>query len=231
MIEYAVPTLNQLEWLFTRHLRTVNFSLFSRVSVVVNELTDEKRGVCAAIGQKYPVVMTPFEYNAGVSKSWNYFLAGAIQRGASAIIIANDDIEYTDKQTLPRLCEALADYPFVYVNAKHENAFSCFGMQTSLAKYVGFFDEQFSPAYFEDNDYAYRLKLAGITMHPVQGDYFHCGSATLGKFDWARKQMHHHNFRQNAAYYVKKWGGMPGDERYTIPFQNGEDYDHVDHRP
>jgi GT2 family glycosyltransferase len=229
MIEYAVPTLNQLEWLFTRHLRSMKFNLFSRVSIIVNEIDAEKNELCAAIGQKYPVVITKVDHNAGVSKSWNHFMAEALQRGARSIVIANDDIEYTDPTALPRLCEALEEHPFAYINATHENAFSCFGMQLSLARYVGFFDEQFSPAYFEDNDYAYRLKLAGIPMHPVEGQYFHCGSATLGRFDWTRKQMHHHNFRKNAEYYVRKWGGMPGDERYTVPFQNGEDYDHADH--
>ena len=219
MVEYAVPTLNQLPWVKERHLPSLDFSLFSTVSLIVNELDSEKYAISSDFSKKYPMDVYYSDDNLGVSASWNFFISQAMDRGAKAIVIANDDIEH--QEGLADLCAALEDHPFAYLDAPQQNAFSCFGMQLSLVRYVGNFDEEFSPAYFEDNDFAYRLRLAGIELHAVPGNYFHCGSATLGKFDWTRKQMHHHNFRKNAEYYVRKWGGMPGDEQYTVPFQNG----------
>ncbi len=220
MIEYAIPTLNQLPWVRDKHLPSLDFSLFSRVSLIVSEMDEQKAAICQELITRYPLQITYADYNVGVAGSWNAFMSQAMLRNAHAIILANDDIEHKGK-ALASLCEALKDHPFAYIAAPASNMYSCFGLQLSVPRYVGMFDIEFSPAYFEDNDYDYRLKLAGVPVHRVEGDYFHKGSATLGLFDWQRRQMHHHNFRKNAEYYVRKWGGMPGDERYTVPF-NGE---------
>jgi GT2 family glycosyltransferase len=82
-------------------------------------------------------------------------------------------------------------------------------------KQVGRFDENFFPAYFEDNDYEYRLKLEAI---PVQTDYqlnpyMYRNNSTSEK-DPAVKNF----IETNKKYYVNKWGGMPKKEIYTKPF-------------
>lgn len=223
-VNYAVPTLNQLEWLRDRHLPSLDFSLFSHVVLMVNEIDADKQSIVEQLRAQYPISIATADFNLGVSRSWNIFINSAMTSGAEGIVIANDDIEH--KRGLSDLVASLASHEFSYLASPRENMFSCFAMRLDVARYVGLFDEEFSPAYFEDNDYHYRLKLAGIEAHAVDGEYFHKGSATLGLFDWARKQMHHHNFRKNAEYYQKKWGGMPSHERYTVPFQNGEDHDY-----
>jgi hypothetical protein len=70
------------------------------------------------------------------------------------------------------------------------------------------------------------MKLLGLpTAYVEEPSYYHRMSATLSAFDFQRKMMHHHNFRKNTMYYQSKWGGMPHEEQYTIPFGD-QDADH-----
>jgi GT2 family glycosyltransferase len=83
---------------------------------------------------------------------------------------------------------------------------------------VGRFDERFYPAYFEDNDYHRRMKLAGIKEAFVEDTgYEHVGSATLKSFSPEETQEHHRNFVRLRELYVLKWGGLPGAEIYETP--------------
>lgn len=97
--------------------------------------------------------------------------------------------------------------------------FSAFMVSGKCWARVGEFDELFWPAYYEDNDYHYRMKLArvaAITYPPAM--FFHWGSATqleaLGRPLTDSSNQH--------ANYVRKWGGDPGKEAYTSPFNNPE---------
>ena len=75
---------------------------------------------------------------------------------------------------------------------------------------VGYFDERFFPAYFEDNDYAERIKrvllskgyLSG-TVHDSQ--VLHVGSCTIkeGGVKVAR------SFEENKRKFKEKWGFLP----------------------
>jgi len=96
--------------------------------------------------------------------------------------------------------------------------FSAFMVDRECWDKVGEFDEIFAPAYYEDNDYHYRMQLAGlkaITYPPAM--FFHWGSATqleaLGRPLTNSANQH--------AQYVRKWGGDPGKEIFKAPFNNG----------
>jgi len=86
---------------------------------------------------------------------------------------------------------------------------------------VGYVDVNFYPAYFEDNDYARRGQLLGMKMYQLQrAKYFHFWSRTI-KEDVEKKQENDFYFPLNKKYYKEKWGGEPGKETYTLPF-NGK---------
>ncbi len=93
--------------------------------------------------------------------------------------------------------------------------FSAFMLDRECWEKTGEFDEIFAPAYYEDNDYHYRMQLAGllaITYPPAM--FFHYGSATqleaLGHPLTESSNQH--------AQYIRKWGGDPGKEVYKNPF-------------
>jgi len=142
--------------------------------------------------------------NLGVAASWN--LAAAIA-GDNDLLVLNDDLR-VGQETVGKLITCLA--PHVVAN----HSWSCFLWRASTRKVVGLFDERFYPAYYEDNDYARRLWLAGLAhAHVGDPDCRHAGSATAA----ARSDQHHQEFSENSARYSAKWGGPPGSERWHEP--------------
>jgi GT2 family glycosyltransferase len=81
---------------------------------------------------------------------------------------------------------------------------------------IGVFDETFYPAYCEDNDYSYRMKLAGViklnTPFLIPTEFRQ--SQTLEK----NPELFHKTNYNSRQYYKKKWGGYPEEEVFTKPF-------------
>jgi hypothetical protein len=98
--------------------------------------------------------------------------------------------------------------------------YSCWAATRKLLDVIGPFDESFVPAWFEDNDSHYRIFGSGFQALSY-APYFHYASQTVnggGPISEARKSETQVMFDANKAYYVKKWGGLPGRETYTVPF-------------
>ncbi len=118
---------------------------------------------------------------------------------------------------LKRLAKRLQD-PFVGILCdKSQNGYSSLVFKPELLYEVGYLDENFFPAYYEDNDHRYRMKLAGLEWEYFPLDYDHIVSATIKKDPaiFAKNQI---TFKENGRYYVEKWGGLPGQEKYLTPF-------------
>lgn len=83
---------------------------------------------------------------------------------------------------------------------------------------IGYADPNFWPnGYWEDNDYCRRAVLAEIKgCMLTHSAYFHFWSRTI--YEGGEKRAHDIFFRQNQSYYETKWGGILGEERYTVPF-------------
>lgn len=96
--------------------------------------------------------------------------------------------------------------------------FSCFMLSKEChSKYR--FDENFLGAYFEDNDYHYRMQVGGdgSRIFGVNIPYLHFASQTVNRSPeiaaaFAKK------FERNRDYYRLKWGGDPGSEAFKVPF-------------
>jgi hypothetical protein len=85
---------------------------------------------------------------------------------------------------------------------------------------VGLFDENFVPAYFEDNDFDYRCRLAEVPFTGLPAGMSHKISSTL------RSSKHYqdansYTFPLNREYFRQKWGGSPYREVFTTPFNGG----------
>jgi GT2 family glycosyltransferase len=85
---------------------------------------------------------------------------------------------------------------------------------------VGGWDENFFPAYFEDNDYHARIVQAGYhkaaigcCMSPVH----HKTSATIKKYPELNS-----SFGKNSRYFREKWGGGPAETMKRLIAEFGE---------
>lgn len=152
--------------------------------------------------------------NLGVAGSWN--LAHRLHAPAD-IVYCNDDAEL-GRDTLRRLVES----PALFASPMDErHTWSCFLQREPVWDAVGEYDDGFWPAYFEDNDYHRRMRLAGIELARLGGHsaIAHRGSATGGvAFD---------RFGWNQERYVRKWGGGPGSEVHERPW-DGADHDELE---
>ena len=146
--------------------------------------------------------------NIGVAASWN-FLCHKIFENADHAVILNDDIYLGKKK---------AQMEEIITHKKHKGKlltatidWCAFVMPKSVFEQVGSFDESFFPAYYEDKDYEYRMKLMGLmpVKTPMLNPYLYKSSMTLAKEPSLLEAS-----KANKQKYIQKWGGEPQKETY-----------------
>jgi hypothetical protein len=86
----------------------------------------------------------------------------------------------------------------------------CMCITRQLIDKIGWFDERFKRAWWEDTDMWRRIYLAGYeiaSLAPVR----HIGSG-ISKIDPGVARAKLKYYPQNQKKYAKKWGGLPGHE-------------------
>lgn len=148
--------------------------------------------------------------NIGVGPSWNILCREIFKKHENALIL-NDDI-YLGK-TKNDIISLINKKPNDFLTATPD--WCAFIVSKRIYDYVGPFDECFFPAYYEDNSYAYRMKLKGInhTKTPYLNPRDYRVSMTIEKdkslFDYRTK---------NKQLYIEMWGGLPEREKFKKPF-------------
>ena len=215
----AIPTLNRLDRL-TEMLASVAASTRQpdRVLIVNNghQVTDQLRDEWSR--QFELDVFTP-QRNLGVAGSVNF--AWRNTPDGWFWMHANDDV-ILDPRCIELMVAGAEIEPWQFIVPEHGegSAFTVFMIRSDMSNRLGYFDEQFFPAYAEDNDLGLRMNLIGIKRQIVTGAaYFHHVSSTLKAYTPEQERKHHTQFRDNVARYIAKWGGeMDKSERFTIPY-------------
>ena len=223
MLTVCVPTLNNFSGLDAMIVSMEQGTMVPKKYLVI----DNSCGKYVSNYNPKVEILVP-SVSQSVASCWNYM----IKNTEGIRLICNDDLIFY-KDTLEIFYNAMKSDTESLMWCSEINsglAYSCFGISDRCITELGYFDETFYPAYFEDCDYARRMLLAGkeITKIP-KCDYFHAHSATMHYYSHAELQVHHTNFAKNQAYYIKKWGGLPGKEIFNIPF-NGKVLTTVSHR-
>lgn len=155
-------------------------------------------------------------HNIGVGPAWNLMARRELTSDDVRLLICGDDV-VLHEDTIAGLERVMEETDADFVSALCQHNFSCFMMRARLFEKIGYFDENFCPAYFEDNDFSYRMRLANICT-ATAGSFEHVGSATLKAFTPEQTEEHHGSFRALQTYYIRKWGGEPGKEAHIFPF-------------
>lgn len=156
------------------------------------------------------------EKNLGVAGSWNYIMNKAYDYGYQNTLILNDDIYISHQRNI--IERIITKYKYTdLIRCPKQYHMSAFILKTYAFKNTGLFDENFYPAYFEDNDYLYRINLDGgfVEICETLSPEIFNNSMTIKK-DPTLNQ----NYEKNQEYYIKKWGGTPNREIYKTPFNN-----------
>lgn len=179
------------------------------------------------------IVEPNWKNNIGVSKSWNKFIDKALDYNYNMLIVANDDVTFT-LDSFYALVRAWLDRPddvMLVSGVGHDisegyhdspnYSFFAIDPRQNITD-VGYFDENFTPAYFEDNDHHYRVRLAEKRAVCYSGARIeHKGSQTQNH-DPKKPVVTSEMFEKNRAYYIDKWGGPPGEEKFTTPFNKSD---------
>lgn len=178
-----------------------------------------------------------------LAAAWNKGLKDAIADGCEYIGIFNDDI-LLSPNTLDNLVESFDDPSIVLSSAnnihghldnpydiftyegqnkdnstssEHPN-YSCFMVKNDYIEKIGTFDENFIPAWYEDNDSHRRIKLLGFKgICTTHASCVHFGGTTTVNMVSPDSSVSVH-------YYIYKWGGLP--DSHPVPDDAKEKFDY-----
>jgi len=170
-------------------------------------------------------IQPQYRYQLPLSQAWNNGMKQAITDGCDYIIIANDDTLFapwsidawvdamsqeTDKivLTAPLHVAQTFDDPFEIVFSdedtdykfEEKELFSMIMVRADFWQKCGWFDENFDPCWWEDNDMHYRIKLLGYDIAKYKIPYIHLGNQTTKKMKLPINSL------KSQEYYKKKWG-------------------------
>ena len=202
----GVPTLNRFDLLLPALMFYKQDFPNTKIYVVDNGSQNIKN----QIAYMPNVILLEQSENLGVAKSWN-LLCNEIYKNHENALILNDDI-YLGKKEF-EIETLLRDYKSDFYVTLQD--WCSFILPKKTFKKVGEFDTKFYPAYFEDNDYHYRMKLLGLKYMqiPFLNPYIYKSSMTIDKEPKLRDLI-----QNNREYYISKWGGEPMRETFKKPF-------------
>lgn len=170
----------------------------------------------STLGDRLQVV--GYGKNIGVAGGWNVIIKSV----PDIRIICNDDV-YFFEDTIEILVREFSSDRVIYPGGiPSANSFSCYVIPDAVVEKVGLFDEEISPSYgyFEDNDYHRRMIMHGVPLIGIPDCRLeHMISSTIKRFSDKERNQHNEKFKTAQSNYVKKWGGKPGEERYSTPHQ------------
>lgn len=243
--KYSLPAIESVE---AAMVYAKQKGIETRLLFIDNASTDETKAEAGArVNEHFSHKRN--EERWGFQRSVNYGVNDGFERGFDYVLVCNNDI-LLHPAALVRLVEGFEkerDFPVGLVScldtrgestpaafsqistavkeavpeAVHPN-FSAFMVDRECWEKVGEMDEVFAPAYFEDNDYHYRMRLAGLAaiVYPP-AIFYHFGSGTQNEAaENGRPIVPTPLFENNRAFYAKKWGGVPGNEKYEHPYND-----------
>lgn len=147
----------------------------------------------------------------------NCFQRIAFEKQCDVLMIMHNDARAHDGtpekllSTIESLNNGRRKWGVVFTNY---DVLCAFNMEAIRA--VGEWDTAF-PNYFSDNDYYRRIRLAGFETVDSGLPVEHHGSSTI-KSDPYRMLINRNTFPLYKRLYQQKWGGKPGAERFTRPY-------------
>lgn len=194
----------------------------------------------------YPIIIDNWVHKSRcVAASWNQGIDTAISADCTHALVSNDDV-LLGSRLIPELINALdtlpdcimatarncrgtvttinttqADIDACAVEGYGESPdYACFMVRADFFSQHGRFDENVKPAYFEDNLSHRVIKLIGKHAYSIgKAPMLHRGSQTQN-FPGSPPAVTGSDFDRNRAYYQRRWGGNPGEEKFDHPFNN-----------
>lgn len=206
----TIPYVNRSD-LLDRALSSIPANIWDNGKILVldNSATPKRTPI-----RHIPTVPLTF------SQSMNFFRRIAIEQSVNPLLFMHNDA-VAGRHTFEKLI-SMADtsdgkWGVIFTNYDALAAFNVDAMRE-----IGEWDTNL-PQYFADNDYYRRLRLAGWESRDSGLPVEHLASQTINS-DPERAFLNSVTFPMYQHYYVKKWGGGPGQETFEKPFNRNGDH-------
>jgi len=218
-LNIVIPTINRKD-LLMEALIPINEQqeYFEKLFIIDNgkqDIENSIRNLNMVVNNKVDIHVS--EKNLGVGPSWN--LGISKYRDSDFILFLNDDVVIGKNQLQTIHENILNKIPFWLLTGNclwsmFTLSKECWEFFLSKDGYV--FDPNFYPAYFEDNDFHYRVVLEKPELHKGANEMnpvVFRNSMTIKKDPKINS-----GFGKNSQYFQRKWGGSPGHEKFKTPF-------------
>lgn len=224
----GIPVLNCSD-LFYRCVRSIDYPIDTLFIVDNSNGKDIGiKSICDQLEQRKLPNSSFFENviiergkNKGVGPSWNHVMKNS---GGPWLFIGSD---------IAVLPGSLKSFYDTYTENQSADmifgdGYNSFLMMHGGFEKIGYFDENFYPAYYEDMDHWYRGTLVGVVrvgvpsfkrLHGYTDDPAdNSKKSNTIKFDPEIHRKNKMTSLNNHHYYIKKWGGRPHEEKFKTPF-------------
>lgn len=159
--------------------------------------------------------------NRGVARSWNIGIERMLATDARWLVIISAAMRFGQSRMrdfIARIIHAADDE--IAVEGGHGIGWHLIAFRRDVFECVGRFDENFYPAYWEDLDFSWRVKL-GFGLDPPYWSKFEAVDAICAEIG--------HGISRGGvtvdpdaliAYYLSKWGAFAADESWRHPFND-----------
>jgi len=204
----GIPTYNREDLLIESLLNYINKDFRDIDIHIIDNGKQDLQYLCDLSNNVYVYEQ---DENLGVAKSWNCLCKTIFEDYEYALIINDDvylgyDTEFVESK--------ISQYPDTLITSFA--SWSMFIISKSLFKMIGYFDETFFPAYYEDSDYMYRMKLEGL-LHSVD-QTLNPKILRISMTHELAPEMVNEAMQVNRFRYIEKWGGSPLLEKYIYPY-------------
>lgn len=163
------------------------------------------------------VLFAPFTIDEMVKQASSLLTNFNPESGIEPVLFAPLDVAETFDDPL----EILWSKKSTEFKFQEKELFSCFMITPRTVELVGTFDENFDPAWFEDNCYHRRINILGYDVFKFNIPYIHRGSTST------KKLTRPLNSRKSQEYYTAKWGSC----NRSIELDGEQFKDHPYNRP
>jgi GT2 family glycosyltransferase len=203
----GIPTLNRADLLLPTLAKYVTED-FKNIEI---HIIDNGKQDLSFLNVFPNVIVYEQDHNIGVAASWNKLCKIIFEKHNHALIL-NDDV-YLGYNT--DVVNSVID-KYEYSLVQSYVSWSVILMSKYMYDYIGDFDETFYPAYYEDSDYLYRMKLKGIRQD-VEAE-LNPQTARISMTQERDPELVNASMQENRLRYIEKWGNSPLLETFLTPY-------------
>lgn len=175
------------------------------------------------------------EINRGVAASWNIGIDKVLEQNRDWLIICSESVTFGPRGGR-EFIEALDYYKNEdIIEAGNGLGWHLIAFNARTLRDVGYFDEMFYPAYYEDNDYSHRYQLIREVGVGYPGGRDEYAKDFPGKPLWPKVDVDANlegtaqgiikteikiDFVDLENKYKQKWGGVSPNEKYSLPYND-----------